>query len=51
MKQKSKKSKKKVFKTVEEIQKEFFPNSVGKICPHCGSDITDKKKKCYFLNH
>lgn len=48
---KKKKSKKKVFRTIEEVQKELFPNSVGKICPHCGSDISNKESKSYFSLH
>jgi len=31
--------------SMEEFQKVYFPNSVGKICPHCGSEIDDGRSK------
>jgi len=33
--------KKTPIRSMEELQKEYFPSLVGKKCPYCGKDITN----------
>lgn len=33
---------KKIVRSMEEFQKEFLPNSVGKECPHCSKPLKEK---------